>query len=75
MKSFLLDKNDFSSFFPGDEEVLKAISRADHVLSSVIPHRFKEDFGMSRAKYMPGRKMKIAKQKLLEGESVGGDGI
>lgn len=36
MKSVLLDTNAFSALFRGDEEVLKTISRAEHVFASVI---------------------------------------
>ena len=36
MKTVLLDTNAFSALFRGDEEVLKAISKADHVFASVI---------------------------------------
>ena len=39
--------------------------------ASFIHHRFKEDFGMPPAKYILGRRMNLAKQKLLEGKSVG----
>lgn len=48
-----------------------ALSKQTGYSASFIHHRFKEDFGMSPAKYILGRKMKIAKQKLLEGKYVG----
>ena len=36
MKTVLLDTNAFSALFRGDEEVLKVISKADHVFASVV---------------------------------------
>ena len=36
MRNVLLDTNAFSALFRGDEEVLKTISKAEHVFASVI---------------------------------------
>ncbi|MBN1863604.1 MAG: type II toxin-antitoxin system VapC family toxin [Victivallales bacterium] len=36
MRTILLDTNAFTSLFLGDQEVLKAISVAEHVIASVI---------------------------------------
>jgi tRNA(fMet)-specific endonuclease VapC len=36
MKTVLLDTNAFSALFRGDENVLKTISKAEHVFASVI---------------------------------------
>ena len=36
MKAVLLDTNAFSSLFRGDDEVLKVISKVDHVFASVV---------------------------------------
>lgn len=55
----------------GKKISITALAKQTGYSASFIHHRFKEDFGMSPAKYILGRKMKIAKQKLLEGNSVG----
>lgn len=49
---------------------ITALAKQTGYSASFIHHRFKKDFGMSPAKYIIGRKMKIARQKLLEGKSV-----
>ena len=49
---------------------VSVLARETGFSASFIHHRFKKDFGMSPAKYILGRKMKVAKQKLLEGKSV-----
>ena len=55
----------------GKKISIAALAKQTGYSASFIHHRFKEDFGMSPAKYILGRKMKEARQKLLEGKSVG----
>ncbi|MFZ2655954.1 MAG: helix-turn-helix domain-containing protein [Victivallales bacterium] len=50
---------------------IAAIAKHSGYSASFIHHRFKADFGMPPAKYVLGRKMKSAREKLLDGKSVG----
>ena len=55
----------------GKKISITALAKQTGYSASFIHHRFKEDFGMSPAKYILGKKMKVARQKLLDGKSVG----
>ncbi len=50
---------------------VSSLARETGYSASFIHHRFKEDFGMSPAKYILARKMKTSRKMLLEGKSVG----
>ncbi len=55
----------------GKKISVSALARHTGYSESFVQHRFKEDFGMSPAKYVLCRKMRTARKMLVEGKSSG----